>query len=106
MSIRIVPDVLAPVTVSAVDIVARKVIPKQADWAVYAMSVLGYAGALMNFGGDYVKNIGVSSLPLSINQLYSRITGTPISRVAYARTAVNRYPAPATSTQFQGTRLV
>jgi hypothetical protein len=79
-----VPDVAAPLTVSAVNIVSRTTMPEWHDMIVYAMTALGYGADLLRFGGDYMKNIGVSSLPLTVDKLYERIKGQPVTRPAQA----------------------
>ncbi|GAI48512.1 unnamed protein product, partial [marine sediment metagenome] len=63
--IRVVPDVGAPLTVAVVNIAGRSAFPEYHDWLVYGMTALGYVGAWMGWGGDFVKNVGVSSLPLT-----------------------------------------
>lgn len=107
--IRLVPDVAAPATVAAVNIVSRQSMPEWHDMLVYAMTVLGYGADMMNVGGDYVKNIGVTSLPLTIDKLYERIKGTPVTRTAGAvrrvSSPVTRYPAPAFADEFANVRL-
>ena len=116
MAIRMMEDVGAPLLVSGVNIVVRTSVPDWHDMAIYAMTALGYLGDFMRFGGDFVKNIGVSSLPLSVDKIYERIQGeTPAtarraSRATYrasrpASRAVGRYPGPAPTSEFQGVRL-
>ncbi len=103
--IRVVPDVAAPLTVAAVNIGTRAIFPVQHDWFVYGMTVAGYVAAWMGWGGDYIKNIGVSSLPLTADKIYDRFSGSPVSkRLSMSR--VSRYPAPARETELQGVRLV
>ena len=103
--IRVVPDVGAPLTVAAVNIATRSIFPVQHDWFVYGMTALGYVAAWMGWGGEYVKNIGVSSLPLTADKIYDRFAGGTVSkRLSMSR--VSRYPAPARETEFQGVKLV
>ena len=78
MAIKMVPDVAAPLTVAAVNIVGRTTMPEWHDWLVYGMSIAGYVGGWMNWGGDYLKQIGVASLPLTADKLYERVRGVPI----------------------------
>jgi len=106
MAIRMASDVGAPLTVMAVTVVGRSVFPAYHDWLVYAMSAAGYIGAWMGWGGDFMKNIGVASLPLTAEKIYDRVAGAaPVSKQLAMR-SVSRYPAPATKTPYEGVRLV
>lgn len=106
--IDMIPDVGAPLAVTAVNIVGRTTMPQYHDWLVYGMTAIGYVGAFMGWGGDFVKQVGVSSLPITADKIYERLKGgtvsSPVRRVA-TRT-VSRYPAPAEQTNFQGVKLV
>jgi hypothetical protein len=96
-------DIGAPLAVTAVNIIGRKTIPQYHDWLIYGMTALGYFGMMRNWGGDFVKNVGIASLPLTAEKLYNRITtGTPATRMAGR---VTRYPAPAYSQEFEGLKL-
>lgn len=108
MAIRVVEDVGAPVVVSLVNIMTRTGMPEWHDTIVYAMTALGYAADFFRFGGDFTKMIGVSSLPLTIDKLYERFKGVPVTgRVGYRSAGrVARYPAPAQQAPFQSARLV
>jgi len=103
-SIRLVPDVGAPLTVVAVDLVAESFIPAQAEYADYVMTAAGYLSAFMGWGGDYIKTIGVASLPLTARKIYDRVRGGAVTRVSSLR-RVTRYPAPAMESPFSGARL-
>ncbi len=104
--IRVVPDVGAPLTVAAVNIATRSVFPVQHDWFVYGMTAIGYIAAWMGWGGDFVKNVGVSSLPLTADKIYDRVAGAaPVSR-RLTMANVSRYPAPARSSPYEGVKLV
>ena len=104
--IRVVPDVGAPLAVAAVNIATRTVFPVQHDWFVYGMTAVGYVAAWMGWGGDFVKQVGVSSLPLTADKLYDRFAGgTPVSSKLAMR-KVSRYPAPAREMEFKGVKLV
>lgn len=103
--IRVVPDVGAPLTVAAVNIATRSVFPVQHDWFVYGMTAIGYVAAWMGWGGDFVKNIGVSSLPLTADKIYDRVAGAaPVSK-RLAMRSVSRYPAPAYQSPYEGVKL-
>jgi hypothetical protein len=102
-SIRIVEDVGAPVAVAAVNIVTKQYLPKYNDWANYIMTVGGYVGAAMNWGGPFLKNVGIASFPLSAERIYDRVRGAAVSGSVRR---VSRYPAPETQAPFNGVRLV
>lgn len=110
MSIKWIPDLGAPATVAVVNIAGRTAFPAYHDWVVYGMTALGYIGGFLNWGGDFVKQIGVSSLPLTADKLYERVKGGTTSHasrsMSFRRAAVSRYPAPALEPQFSGARLV
>jgi len=107
MGIRLTSDVGSPLVVAAVNIVGRTTIPDYHDWAIYGMTALGYIGGWMGWGGDFVKQIGVASLPLTVDKIYERMKGGVGSRSRVFRSAsVSRYPAPATKTPYEGVRLV
>ncbi len=101
MTIRMVPDIGSPLTVVGVDLLAESFFPAQAEWADYAMTVGGFLAGWMNWGGDYIKNIGVSSLPLTARKIYERVRGgaavTKVTRssVASVRSRVSRSYEPA-----------
>ena len=106
MAIKLVPDVAAPLTVVAVDLVAESFIPAQAEYADYVMTVGGYLAAFMGWGGDYIKTLGVASLPLTARKIYDRVKGgaaiVGVSKTSFRRVA--RYPAP-NQESFGGARL-
>lgn len=108
---RLVEDIGAPVAVAAVDIAMEKFALAYHDWAIYAMTALGYIGAYMNFGGDFVKQVGVASAPLTLRKLYEKFAITGVPRMtafnpALAYQQVSRYPADVYTSEFAGNRLV
>jgi hypothetical protein len=76
------------------------------------MAAGGYVGAWMGWGGDFLKNVGISALPGAAEKLYDKVKGMSARpsrssrQLAFHRSPVSRYPASATETPFQGTRLV
>lgn len=108
MEIKLVPDVVAPVTVVAVDLITETVAEgKWNEWAAYILAAGGYASAFMGWGGDFMKNVGIASFPWAAKKIYDRVRGgatSGSSRLAFRR--VSRYPAPATEGPFQGIRLI
>lgn len=79
--IKLLEDVGAPATVIAVDIATMELAPQANEWVSYGLTALGYIAALFGFGGNYVKNLGVTSLPLTARNIYARIR-TPVARRA------------------------
>ena len=109
MSIKVIPDVVAPLTVTAIDLTAETVWPKYSNWVTYGMTIVGYGAAFLNKGGDFVKNIGVSSMPLTAKRLYDVFrTQAPVTRSLSYKTAgrVARYPGQAQEAPFAGVKLV
>lgn len=74
MTIKLVPDVVAPLVVAGADIAVERLAPTYGEWLEYAAAAGGYASAAFNFGGDFAKNIGIAALPLAAKRLYGRIT--------------------------------
>ncbi len=106
MTIKIGPDVGAPLTVAAVNLVSDTIWPQYSTWLTYGMTAVGYVSGFMGWGGDFLKNVGVSSLPLTARSLYEMVrTPAPVSKGAAFRSKVARYPGPAQEAPFQGVRL-
>lgn len=106
--INLVPDVIAPLTVTAVDLVTETVgtpAGQYNNWAAYIMAIGGYAGAMFGFGGDFVKNIGIASLPWAAKKIYNQVRATPVTSQRLAYRGVSRYPAPATQSPYEGVRI-
>jgi len=90
-----VPDIGSPLTVVGVDLMAENFFPTYAEYADYIMTAGGYLAAFMGWGGDYVKNIGIASAPLTARKIYDRIkAGTMTSRVTTRRATVSRSYQP------------
>lgn len=108
MAIRVVPDLGAPIIVFGIDQIVKKTMPEFGEWVVYAETLAGYLGAWAGWGGDLLKNIGVASLPASLNLLTERIglSGSvrKTSKLSLRRT-VSRYPGPAQETPFGTVKL-
>ncbi|MDD5060779.1 MAG: hypothetical protein PHN44_00665 [Candidatus Marinimicrobia bacterium] len=99
--IRLVEDIGAPVAVTVVDMVTQTTVPQWNSWANYAMTVLGYAGAYLNMGGDFVKNVGVASLPKSLSQIYATVMApAAVSRSVGYRMSQTQVPG------FGGVKLI
>ena len=109
MAIKMVPDLGAPVVVFGIDQIAKRTVPDWAEWITYGESLAGYLGGWMGWGGDFLKNIGVASLPMSLNLITERVAGgagKKASRLAFRGHSVSRYPGPAQEAPFAGVKLV
>lgn len=98
--IRIVEDVGAPALVTIVDIGTETMAPQWNEWASYLMTLVGYGGAFMGMGGEFIKNVGIASFPLAAKKLYHMVTAGGATR------RVSRYPSPSVIPQFGGVKLV
>lgn len=98
--IRLIEDVGAPAAVAATDIVTMEVAPQWNEWASYIMAVGGYVGGFMNFGGPFVKNIGVASFDWAARSIYGRIRGGTTQRSVSSR-RVSFNPKPAVNRSYQ-----
>lgn len=92
MGIKMMEDVGAPATVAAVDIITLEVAPDWNEWAGYIMAAGGYVGGFMNFGGPFVKNVGIASLDWAARSLYQRVRGGTTRKVTNKKVAFR--PAP------------
>lgn len=107
--IRLVEDVGAPLTVTAVDLIIESTRPGWAKWATYVMAAGGYLSDYFRFGGDFAKNIGIAALPAAARNIYEQVRGmsSPVrSRKLALRSGVSRWPAPLVEQPFGGARLV
>ncbi len=105
MSIKLMPDVGAPLAVTAINLVVKTVQPGWDEWAKYIIAGGGYALAMMNWGGDFVKNMAIAELPSAAEKLYDRVVATPVTSQRLAFRGVSRYPAPAEQSPFDGVKL-
>ena len=109
--IKLVPDVGAPVVVVGVDLITQEYAPDWNEWASYIMAGGAYIatalGLVKGSGGEFVKNMGIASLPLAARHIVDRIRQPATSRQAgapAARLALRRVNSPASqplSRQFQ-----
>ena len=104
--IKWVPDLGAPLTVTAVDLIVETTAPDWNEWAAYIAAGGGYLSAFMGWGGDFTKNVGIASFPWAAKKVYERVKGGASSRLNLRKSGVSRYPAPATKSPFEGVRLV
>lgn len=83
--IRLGGDVGAPATVIAADIITMEMVPQANEWVSYGLTAIGYVSALLGLGrggfADYLKNLGVASLPLTARHIYDRVRA-PVTRRA------------------------
>lgn len=103
-----VEDIGAPLTVTAVDLITETAAPDWNEWIAYVMAGGSYLAGWMGWGGGFIKNVGIASLPWAAKKLYERVRGGAGSRASrfVRRSAVSRYPAPTMETEFAGARLV
>ena len=110
VAIRVVPDLGAPLAVTAVDLMTETWAPTWNEWTAYIAAVGGYLGGFMGWGGDFTKNVGIASFPWAAKKLYDRVRGGAVTRtsnrMSFRKGSVARYPAPAYETQFAGVKLV
>ncbi len=113
MRINLVNDVGAPLAVTAVELITETTVPQYNEWAAYLLAIGGYAGSMMGYGGDFVKNVGIASMPWAAKKVYDRVksmTGETggTSRLALRRVAapITRYPAPSYNDEFAGIKLI
>lgn len=91
--IRIVEDLGSPALVSAIDVLTDEVAPNWNEWLAYAMTAIGYLGGSLGFGGPFVKNLGVASLPLTVRNIRDRVkTGASgkASRLAFRPSGIRQ----------------
>ncbi len=106
--IRLVEDVGAPVAVAAVDLITEATAP---DWNVPVSLVMAggsYGAAMMGYGGDFMKNMGIASMPWAAKSIYRWAMaqfGSPVTTRLATKT-VSRWPAPLVEQPFGGARLV
>jgi len=99
-------DVGAPVAVTAANLIVKSVKPEWEDYAVYGIAAAGYISAFMNWGGPFMKNVGIAELPMAAEKLYNKLTiGGRVASRNMSMRRVARYPAPAAQGAFGGARL-
>ena len=106
MAVRIVPDVGAPALVFGVDQLMKETMPEYNEWVTYLETIGGYLGAWMGWGGDFLKNVGIASLPATLNLITAKIAAPKKAAGQLSFRSVSRYPAPAPVAPYQGVRLV
>lgn len=94
MAIKWASDLGAPAAVAVVNIGLKAMKkPEWTKWANGIMTVGGYAGAFLGFGGDFLKNIGIAALPSTANDIYdyfvpATVTSKASRQVTFQRTAL------------------
>jgi len=109
MPINWAPDVGAPAVVAGINIASRTGLPDYHDTIIYGVALLGYVAAAMDWGGAFIKQMGVAAAPLALDKLYERFKGTPVASrppIAFKRAPVTRYPAEPAYSEARGVRLV
>lgn len=84
---KLVPDVGAPAVVIGVDLLTQEYAPNYNELASYIMAGGAYIATALRLvkgpGEDFVKNIGIASLPLAARNIMDRIR-QPVARRADA----------------------
>jgi len=101
MSIKLMPDVGAPALVFVADWASSAYDEKATGFKLnrpvgIVLALAGYAGGMFNFGGDFVKNIGIASFDWAANAIvgYIKERGGASAR---AGGRVARIPIPVRS---------
>jgi len=94
-TIRPMEDLGSPAVVTLVDQITLEAAPEYNEWAAYGLTAIGYIGGFMGFGGGFVKNLGVASLPLTVRHIRERFRterrATAPSRMAFRPAAASAY---------------
>ena len=94
MPIKMTEDLGAPVVVALANIVTKEVQPDWNEWAHYILTAVGYGAGFMNFGGNFVKNLGVASLSGTIDHIYTRVKSGTVTRSPAGRMNYRPVHAP------------
>lgn len=78
MSIKLMPDVGAPALVFVADWATSTYDERATGFKLnrpigIVLALAGYAGGMFNFGGDFVKNIGIASFDWAANSIVGYI---------------------------------
>ena len=88
--VKLVPDVGAPAVVIGVDLLTQEYAPNYNEMASYIMAGGAYIATALRLvkgpGEDFVKNIGIASLPLAARNILDRVR-QPVARRAGAGAA-------------------
>jgi len=91
---NLVEDLGSPAVVTLVDQITLEAAPEYNEWAAYGLTAIGYIGGWLGFGGGFVKNLGVASLPLTVRHIRERMAGGTSRRaMSPARPMTYRVPA-------------
>ena len=86
--IKIVPDVGAPAMVTGIDLLTQEYAPEWNEWASYIMAggayIVAALGLVKGAGGEFVKNMGIASLPLAARNILERVRQPATARRASA----------------------
>ncbi len=111
MSIKLVPDVVAPAVVTAVDLLTLEYQPTWNEYITYVLTGLGYVVGGLNLVrgdmGEFITNLGISSLPLTARHIRDRVKGGAAARPVGASRYAFRY-SPVRQTvvpEFEGVKL-
>jgi hypothetical protein len=107
MTIKLVPDVAVPAGVFVADWATSKYDEGATGMKLnrpvgIGLAVLGYAGAMLGWGGDAVKNIGIASFDWAANSIVGYIK----ERSKTAAQATSRMERIPVQTRFHESRTV
>jgi hypothetical protein len=84
MSIKLIPHIAAPAVVTVADLLTLEYKPTWNEGVDYALTAIGYLvgglGLVKGGMGDFVTNLGVSSLPLTARHIRDRVKGGAAAR--------------------------
>ena len=109
--LNVVEDLGAPLLVTLIDLSIEAGAPDKNEIASYIVAGGGYLGSAMGWGGPFLKNSGIASLPWAAKNIYERIRGisgvgeTARNASLSMKSRVSRYPAPPTKSPFNAARL-
>lgn len=107
MAIKWIPDLGAPLTVTAIDLIVESTAPDWNEWAAYIVAGGGWLAQALGWArGDFSKNLAIASTPWAAKKLYQRARGiaAPVRRLSMKK--VSRWPAPLVEEPFGGARMV
>jgi len=109
--IKLVDDIGAPVAVGAADILVSKYKADWSPWVGIGLAAVGYvAGGYMGIGGNFLKNVGIASMPWALKGIAEQVgiaSMSPVTgRIPVSGRRITRYPAPAYEKEYQGVTLI
>jgi hypothetical protein len=103
-----IPDLVAPAVVAIADQLTLSQAPTYNEYVCYGLTAVGYIAGFLGFGGAFVKNLGIASLPLTVRHLKTRLsTGvTGVGRtMSYRPAGVGRAIGQTTVPEYGDVRV-